>query len=219
MYEECLDVFNSMSYSEHALNAGRANFDANYNPLREHLKSWKGRMQVKYGNSDMTSKFFKKMEDFMNHLLFLYDSLSPEGRADINYRSSFHFDEASSIYQKFFKMMKASPWLLQLYDNVNEMAQWKLDMTWMGKRLFCIVYYNDPHHLQQYKQVQEYLADENCQLLWDMGAPKWQLRRPPVASSTPRDDPHDSPLDPHKTDSTFRGSRLTGLLRGLRTYS
>jgi hypothetical protein len=219
MYEDCLDVFNSMSYSKHVLDARKASFDENYTSIKGHLNSWKGYMQVKYGNSDMNSEFSKKMQAFMNHLLFLYDSLSPEGqgRADIGYRSSFTLDEISSIYQKFFEMMKESPWTLQLYQSVDEMKEWKFNMTWMGKRLFCIAYYNDPHHRREYKHVQEDLADKNKDSLWDVGAPQWAI----VKSLKPRDnafnDPHDSPFDRH--DPSFHRTRLTGLLRGLRAYS
>jgi hypothetical protein len=210
-----------MSYSKHVLDARKANFDVNYTSIKGHLNSWKGHVQVKYGNSDMTSEFSKKLQAFMNHLLFLYDSLSPEGRADIGYRSSFTYDETTSIYQKFFEMMKECPWRLQLYQSVNEMKQWKFIMTWMGKRLFCIAYYNDPYHRREYKHVQEDLADKNKESLWDVGAPTWAI----VKSLKPRDnafdDPHDSPLDLHPQNppfhEPFHATRLTSLLRGLRS--
>ena len=219
MYEECLDVFNSMSYSEHALDAGRDNFNKNYTFLSERFEERKGHMQAQYGNYDINSEFSQKMEAFMNHLLFLYDSLSPQGRADIGYRSSFTFDETSSIYQKFYEMMKASPWR-RMYDNdiwKLHIAQWKLDMTWMGKRLYCIAYYDNPQSRREYKRVQEDIADTNCQHLWDNYTAK--VRYPPIASETPRDDPNDSPFAPHQNNPTFPTSRLTGLLRGLRTYA
>jgi len=210
MYEECLDVFNSMSYGEHALDAGRANFDKNYTILSERFNTWQSDMKVKYGNNDPNSEFSKKMDVFMNQVFTQYAALSPkQGDADIQWRPHFRLDSPEShIYFMFFEMMQASPWRLHLYNSVNDMAEWKLNMKWMGKRLFCIAYYNDPLHLQHYKQIQEFLADANCQVLWDVGAPTWAIVTSLTARSKPFNDPNDTP---------FQG--LTGLLRGLHTYS
>jgi hypothetical protein len=109
----------------------------------------------------------------------------------------------------FLEMMKKSPWL-DLYNSENDIEQWKRDMIWMGKRLFCIAYYNNPLHLQQYRHIQNDLADDNNEELWNVGAPTWAIVKSLKPRSTPFDDPHDPP---------FKASRLTGLLRGLRTFS
>lgn len=207
----------------------------NYDHISKGFTTWKSDMKSKYCNNDSNSEFSQKMEVFMNHLLFLYEKLSPEGRADIEHRSSFEFEGKSSIYWKFFEMMKESPWRpketeeerdsksVYLYESVNEMAQWKLDMKWMGKRLYCIACYDSPLHLREYKELKEHLAAENCELLWNIGAPKIMLRRPPLARPDPFNDENESPLDQTQYDNPSRfGSResqLTGLLRGLRTYA
>ena len=211
MYEECLDVFNSMSYSNHVLDAGRVSFNANYTSLSERFHAWKSDMKVKYANNDPNSEFSKKMDVFMNNLFFMYAALLPGGNTDIEYRPSFENDETGTdIYFKFLEMMEKSPWQ-DLYGNVNEMAEWKRDMIWMGKRLFCIAYYDNPHQSwRQYYFIQNDLADKNKEALWDVGAPTWAIVKSLKPRNTPFDDPHDTP---------FQASRLTGLLRGLHTYS
>ena len=211
MYEECLDVFNSMSYSNHVLDEWRADFNANYTRLSERFYAWQSDMKVKYADNDPNSEFFKKIDVFMNYLLSLYAALSPNGEADIQYRPHFENDETvTDIYFKFLEMMKNSPWG-HLYNSVNEMAEWKLDMIWMGKRLFCIAYYDNPHQSwRQYSFIQNELADKNHEALWDDGAPTWAVVTRLKPHNEPFNDPHDPP---------FRASRLTGLLRGLRTFS
>lgn len=221
MYEECLIVFNSMSYSNHALDAGRANFNANYTRLSELFHQWKSQMVIKYGNNDPNSEFSQKMNVFMDHLLFQYVEISPQQspeQRDTLYENTSHafFDENKSIYSNFNEMMLASPWM-HLYESGNDMAEWKRDMIWMGKRLFCIAYYNNPDHLYQYKHVQNFLADENCEELWNVGAPIFAQVLSLKPRDIPFDDPHDTPFDPDNPQ--FQEPRLTGLLRGLRTFS
>ncbi len=215
MYEECLIVFNSMSYSNHALDAGRDKFNANYTLLSERFHTWQSEMKVKYADNDPNSEFSTKMDVFMNHLLFMYAEISPKQSPEQRDALDI-FDDNKSIYSRFNEMMLASPWLT-LYNSVNGIEQWKRDMIWMGKRLFCIAYYNNPDHLYQYEYVQNFLADENCEELWNVGAPTFAQVLSLKPRSTPFDDPHDKPFDPH--DPPFRASRLTGLLRGLRTFS
>jgi glutathionylspermidine synthase len=61
-----------MSYSNHALDAGRANFNVNYTRLSERFHAWESDMKVKYGNSDPCSEFSTKMDVFMKERTIAY---------------------------------------------------------------------------------------------------------------------------------------------------
>lgn len=115
----------------------------------------------------------------MNHLQFLYASLSEKGNVDIQYKPHFQFDEQKTIYSNFYLMMLDSPWR-QILNKSEFETKWKEHMIWMGKRLFYIAYYNnEQHNWQQYMdvrdlihefKVQEARTDED---LWNDGAPLW----------------------------------------------
>ena len=213
MYEECLDVFNKMSYTEHALEKGKLTCFENLKNLKEQTKNWKSYMEETYGNHKEPEKkihFQEKMEEFMTQFLLM---------------CNFDYHETDSIYEKFYEMMKASPWR-RMYDNdkwQDHIAQWKSDMQWMGKRLYCIAYYDNPQSQREYKRVQEDIVDTNCEELWNAGAPKFMQRRPPLARPDPFNDENESPLDQTQYDNPSRfgtrTSQLKGLLRGLRTYA
>lgn len=206
MYEECLAVFNSMSYSKHALDTGRPSFDANYTILSQSFYDWKDDMLKKYRRKmKQGGKFSESVDQFMNHLFFLYASLSPEKmNADIEHRPHFEFTEEMSIYSKFYAMMMASPWL-RLNNDENALKEWKNEMTWMGKRVYCITYYNNPQlSWQQYKNVRETIDTDNVEELWNVGAPTWSILS--------RNKPSSWVEDSHRL-------QLTTLLRSLNTYS
>jgi hypothetical protein len=184
MYEECLYVFDSITCDTRLMDEKRSSFDEKYTTLSEQFENWKNTMKSEYGSSKShnafsASKFSESLEAFMNHLQFLYASLSDKGNADIHYKPHFQFDQQKTIYSKFYLMMMDSPWR-QIHNNPEYETEWKKHMIWMGKRLFYIAYYNNKqHNWQQYIHVRDFIhhytvmENQSSEDLWNDGAPTW----------------------------------------------
>ena len=185
MYQECLDVFDAILCDAHIMDDKRNSFNANYTELSEKFESWKNTMISLYGPTNPNTQFLQfteKLQDFMNHLLILYASLSDKGNADIQERPHFAFTETTQIYSKFYLMMCECPWT-SLHNDAESTKNWKQYMIWMGKRLFYIGYYTDKlKNYQAWSEVREFIhyfviqearTDED---LWNDGAPTWFIR-------------------------------------------
>ena len=209
MYEECLYVFDSMTCDESIMKTKRTSFNEKHTQLSEKFEAWhQTSISLYRSNQFAPRKFTEKLQDFMNHLLFLYASLSDKGNADIQDRPHFHFDSKTPIYSKFYLMMCESPWR-DLHNGTKSTTEWKEHMVWMGKRLFYIAYYNnEADNWQAYTNVRDFIhhfkvqearSDED---LWNDGVPNWFI--------SSRKKPGNMKLD---------DSSLHSLLRSLHEFS